>query len=945
MLNYFKKTTSIKNLGSHHLKGQIATLLMLFMVAIIFFILATVNIGSTSLTVLKVSNATDSAGLQLGSALATYAHQMYQSLGGTYEKCTKKGGLLGAVIAVIVVIICIIFPPAFLIAAYAEGALAFTAACAAIGAVAGGISMGIATGTWSGALQGAIQGASVGAAIGGAFYAFSPHQIVTKEITSQATIETASPTIDTGTIGSGGGGGTVINAGTAEEMVVLEPYTVTATSVQLPALSTTVSPVTANFAAGMAITTGNMVAAGLAASSTLYVEYVKDVAISDGIMRAIRQMIPDDYVSLRESVFYTALSQVVEDRTRVPDYDDIDADGDNTEMIPKFEQWFYNRIESLSGRSFITEISNLVNTLDSNVLWYNGSPSKNPNSIKEFLNQLSRQEVECDSCCSGVNPGVTGINCPEGQVTELVRDLYSCSSRFSIDFYIPGHPTKAELASWYLCDTDCSSPADFDEIDAVHKAYEEHVDTVQELKDRADEDINSLDSNRDWVSQLYNASNPKDTGTLYGSLGYIWNGQSGGIKGIKYWAQRVNAIRNNDLKKCQVAYGNFYPDRLSEDYTALCGAPYDPSQDSTNPFYPCPWKKEIFNLPATGTFVPDYPCRINAAERQDLTLQASTLANRSLDWYSEWQKSVPEAKDTPCAPGQLVAGSVGTEVKVTSMRFEGDRKAPCDSGSAQRDGNLIFAHQWKTTWTCVNGDPPVYSNLSKEGSGEIVMAASGVRDIAEVKEVNLADLSGPSDTVPDVFQRRVAGELMTDIEGITIPSDGPFATTDADLNDEFTPVLASLKGQENTINNIRSAISHFADALKTFESNPVNVKPTNGSGSAGPYEWTDSEGNGYAAKVTSGPFVFPSMTTYKKGNWLLNKTCTKLVNYCDNIDSGCPDNNHRTWISVTKEEAANVAVKSSRMNLGLWNPFAGSNKRTVTKKAYVVFSPDKVGVK
>ena len=87
MLNKLLNIASLNNLGK---KGQITTLLILAMVAVLIFVLVTANFGYNAVIVTGLTNAVDAGALLLGSQLATRSRVYYEMLGSRVEKC--KGG-------------------------------------------------------------------------------------------------------------------------------------------------------------------------------------------------------------------------------------------------------------------------------------------------------------------------------------------------------------------------------------------------------------------------------------------------------------------------------------------------------------------------------------------------------------------------------------------------------------------------------------------------------------------------------------------------------------------------------------------------------------------------------------------------------------------------------------------------------------------------------------
>ncbi len=183
-----KSLISWRNLNKESsLKSQIATIIILFMVAILIFILITLNLGTIAVSTTRIANAADSAALYLASQLSTRSHYLYKALGNKTKKCKGRGfgAIIGAIILAIVALI--ITAP--------SGGWGAVAVAAAGGAVGGAIGAAI---EGSNIFQGMILGAQIGAAIGG-LYGYTHPTMVEKTITTPQglakTIVPAGPTL------------------------------------------------------------------------------------------------------------------------------------------------------------------------------------------------------------------------------------------------------------------------------------------------------------------------------------------------------------------------------------------------------------------------------------------------------------------------------------------------------------------------------------------------------------------------------------------------------------------------------------------------------------------------------------------------------------------------------------------------------------------------------
>lgn len=81
MKGFLQRLTNLRRFNrAKGVKGQITTLMMLLLVVMLVFVMATFEIGETSLRTTKMSNAADQAALELASSLATRARMMAEAL-------------------------------------------------------------------------------------------------------------------------------------------------------------------------------------------------------------------------------------------------------------------------------------------------------------------------------------------------------------------------------------------------------------------------------------------------------------------------------------------------------------------------------------------------------------------------------------------------------------------------------------------------------------------------------------------------------------------------------------------------------------------------------------------------------------------------------------------------------------------------------------------------
>ncbi len=258
------------------IRGQVATLLVLLMVILLVFVLATVNIGNMSVKATAVANAADSAALELGSSLVTEARMQWEGLGG-FEKCQATGILTMIIAFVVAVIVTIV--------TWGAGAPSGWIMFAAIvgGTVAGAISGEFEGIGWE---QGAIIGFQIGLAVG--------------------------------TIAVGFGAGAAPAAAGVGTTTAATVITVNWGEVALGSLALL-----------------SWVPRGI--NSYKYVTEAKEQLRKD-LMKL------DKYDRFRESAFFTAMSQLVDDPNWKRDQDDIDGDGDYYELVPEYFWWWHRRM-------------------------------------------------------------------------------------------------------------------------------------------------------------------------------------------------------------------------------------------------------------------------------------------------------------------------------------------------------------------------------------------------------------------------------------------------------------------------------------------------------------------------------------------------------------------------------------------------------------------------
>lgn len=416
--------------------GQIATLLLLLLTICLIFVMVTVNLGNLAVDSTALANAADSAVLGLASNLATKAKMLYEGLGNRYEKCKKRGFLsiiFAIILAIIVLVVC-------------------TACVAAIGNVLTGMIAGAVGGAIGAGIQGTsiLQGAITGAAIGGSI----------------------------GGIASGVSGG-LVSGLSPEEMVIATSYSGimavgSSTILYIPAL------------ASSAVAFG-----ALGVASSIYnaaVQYNMPSQLMDQLAKDLGKL--SEYDRFREGAFFTALKQVVDDPTKHRDEDDVDGDGNTTELISRFAWWWHKRMLKFAEvrnqqiapvNDFLAKMKNFRDYIEptyAGVLHETTTTTTDPDTgepvtiTTESLTPGMLERLDYKWTVDETNDGMeTAVAGPaDGSIVGLLRPLYT--SGYPTSYWEPG-PAPAEVNTWL--DEECSSsgtpcspaPASYDQMDAL----------------------------------------------------------------------------------------------------------------------------------------------------------------------------------------------------------------------------------------------------------------------------------------------------------------------------------------------------------------------------------------------------------------------------------------------------------------------------------------------
>lgn len=353
MNRLISRLTSLSNFKTEGPLGQVATVLILIISAVLVFTLVVANIGEVSKYATKTSIAADSAALLYASQIGTKSTLISAQLCscGDCRKCCVKTGLAAVVIAVICAII-------VTIATWGMAWYTIILAATAAGAVGGAIGGAIAG---TGVMQGAIQGAIIGACIGIAA---------------------------TGAAGTG-----------AEFYGAFAEY--------LSAAGITVFE---------CITVAASLGVALTASASIYNASVQDRARGNVVAEISKALngLPETQ-RRRESVFFQALSQTIDDPKQVPDTYDVNSDGKTTDLVPNFYYCWERRVFALKQGA-----ANYFNDAENVVMDFQSAARNFLGAVRDFQAQIA-------------DPG-------NGQVMYLLRALDQAG--YHPRFWVPERPSS-----------------------------------------------------------------------------------------------------------------------------------------------------------------------------------------------------------------------------------------------------------------------------------------------------------------------------------------------------------------------------------------------------------------------------------------------------------------------------------------------------------------------
>ncbi|KPK97556.1 MAG: hypothetical protein AMJ95_08495 [Omnitrophica WOR_2 bacterium SM23_72] len=623
MISYFDKIKSLRNLRCGHASGQVATLLILIITAVLIFVLTVANVGQVSNYATDLSNAADAASMLLASIVGTKSYQLSGALMMSCEHpfvCCVPTGFLSVILAIIFAIVLIVvawylFPLGYsTFLGWAASSPALCIGAGALGGALGGAIGGAIAGT--GWLQGAIQGAIIGASIG---YGLSMGAQLGGKLFAETKLAPWASALHAG-------------------IPTLPPYV-------MPVL---VAPSVAGAIVGAAL------GVALSAASSIYNVYVGQQMWRDAMEEALNAIngLPDEITRRRETVFFNAFINVIDDPNKVVDVNDSDNDGDSEEMVPNFQSCWDRRTKWIkeANQAVTTEQTNLVRQ------FLSGPLHTFVDAVVVFLHAIYHEQqwhCSCDAYgnCDGYgNPNIhvcctrDDYTSPRGGLIKLFEALESAG--YPISFWEPG-PTQAQLDAWHNWDPfGCSNcppptgpcgtvynpvnqctaceppdpPSGFDEVDFVAQdLYDFKEIAAYLLGFLNDGKVGELAYHwRVWVPWFYNPDPVELPDDYYHTLYLMVNGDSSSTPrrvGLRNWLREIERIRRR-LPICNYGtggwyfdgYGNLsficvtpvYPDPLC--YNCIL-ATIDPVTGRPNP--PCRWHPNDSNFASVDTDIDD----------------------------------------------------------------------------------------------------------------------------------------------------------------------------------------------------------------------------------------------------------------------------------------------------------------------------------------------------
>ncbi len=914
--------------------GQITSVLILILVALLIFIMVTLNLGTVSYRATQLANATDAAALVMGSRLASQSNYMWHQNGMQRERCVK-GGILGIVLAIV----------AAVIAVFTFGAGFALLAAVVAGAIGGAIGNFIVYGTPQAALLGAIQGATIGAAIGtGLGIGFAGEGLMA-------------------------GGLSGITVGTTAEV---------AASVALTALS-------AGSAIYTATVSDNAKASAIEVLHRMMSALPQYESLRESVLYTALSLTVDDPTTVPDTEDLDGNGNYTEN---VPFFLYWwKAHLENVQLsLPQFNSAVEEFLEGHLVPFYEFMRYAFVPQFDRQEVECTCSPGEAP-----FIHLL-RTLYNCGYDTSSWQPGpsnaaLTNWNCancagcapPAGY--DEIDGVRSVAEEFML--YAQGLLVEKEIAGAGTClrtnayntknlanslrSGDCVNDPDwFSYLYCPANAGNDYYSQLQVVAQAAEVINNYVKASRD--DQL--PACQLKWGVFANT--YMRQVTEGGLCQCPSTIEDERAYVN----PC----GSTQPCYWTDQTTEACGA-------STGT---CCMRQICSSAaPACqeGVYLPNNPCKIDSDARSVLKSEIATVRNfvsnieqQIINKYFSGTvcngctgtATCPNPPPAVTISGPLVSltgnihgkcakNSLGEGTAHLRVYYSYTVSCQCcadqcvvQGQSCDADGlNCVPCDPAAGDPNCIVCDPAVDPTCTPTQSCTCQCTPTVVPGTAT------AEFDLPA---PDIDLNLVGacsggarylskGEFLTylsyfdqavDVKSYSAGNDcdqsDTFATINEDWTDEFKPVTAMFcSAQKRITDDFLPAVVNFANDL----AGPRGAIAVNAAGS-NTYDWTDSRGY-HAVSVDMGPARFAWIRQSKSGNFLMWKMCWTLEDYCDN-SAGCESvNDGRTWLTVSRTDAETKDVGSAgKAPLSLkWNP-AGT--RSMTRRAWVGYSYDKVGI-
>lgn len=886
-MDYLRRITSLSNLTKEKLRGQVATVLILIMVAVLIFIITTLNLGTVSVKTTQLANAADTASMQLASQLASHANYLVQQLGDT-EVCVK-GGLLSELLSIL----------GSLVAALIPGVGWALIPMIIGGAIGGAIGGGIEQGSLEGAALGALQGAGIGAAM------WTGGQIGAE-------------------IGLGAQGGAAATLSAEAGLT----YGVTGAVI--------------GAAAGATLTAGATIY-NASVKDKMNADAVAAIAKQ---LSGLPQ-----YESMREQTFLTAFQLTVDDPNEEADMYDLDGDNDYGEMVSVFQNWWYTHIKDLktslaasSGESriedffeddlipFYSYVEESLKDMDREGIEcsciYSGSDAEvnemargpieqlfssiydchydifwMPGPAKEEL--LSWYTQDCGTCTPPAGfDAFDGVRMKYEDFLDYARGLLSpdeCGV-----YHYDAEDLDNDHSTWLGLLYDPNESGDFyDTLQLAaygsenEKGIQDWIEQIKTVRDQlpgcqlvypsTGSSITLEDELEQVVDPYCQEYDPEETGSLYPCN---WRLNQEELSGI-YIPNPVCNL-DADAKSALRTEINRVQNFLNNRNQNIINAHF-------NNGAPCPAGQSLVG-----------PININVTE---VCLNGHQMHNKCSSNPLNTNEQVPISYSysysytcSECLPGNCS----GTPTPVNGI---------CDCGSAccssTYDSFNNTCSPCVSNNSCCSTQTHSYTGTEQDRGGSQNIRAS---------DINIPCMS------PAAFSGALSA-LSTALDSPDVPD--TFATIDEDWEDEFEPVLDKLEKQFNAITDFLPRVEQFYNDLQSLGQ---DIRATDGAGVSPPYSWTDSQGT-HTITVETGPVTLAYVDEEEDSSFfgLVTKTCLVVENRTDG---------ERCWVKITRQDSGgerNIS-SSGKVDLGWkWNPFF--NNSTITRKSMASYDYNSVGIR